>query len=310
MVDGLQLQGEGRSPAVSEEGTPSGAEAIDGREADGCPEVGEAGLGGDDLPDIEFDFGLAGGPAGEGAPVGGEPVSPAAQAVPAGPAKPSRPASERIEELFRRMDRQRAVLRAVVGFCEEPRPLASIAEEVRPLQERHRSVFGIEGICSQLENAGALERVLANGEPYAYDENAEPEVEVVDGVERLKPNEPPVVHWRATEDGRVALRKRDPLAKLEKLFDEDAAYSPIYQTVLEMCSADGGAKMGELSKAVDDNPLVQEPRFYAAHFVNNLEACDAVSWEPGWVATEVGLRGLELLAARERPRCDCEKKGE
>ncbi len=124
---------------------------------------------------------------------------------------------------------------------------------------------------------------------------------IVDGVTYLKQPEPPRVFWLATKDGLAALDQYDPLSALRSLLAQDAAYLPIYRTVLEMCAVEGGAKMGELSSAIDSDPLCQNPRFYAAHFVNNLEACDAVAWESGWVTTEAGLQGLELIQADDAP---------
>ena len=212
------------------------------------------------------------------------------------PQADGRPASERTAELFKRMARQRRLLVEILRFCDRPHDLASIGEHVGGLREKHRSVFGLDNVCGQLEKAGALACVLEDGSPYVYDEDAEPQIEVVDGVERIKPATPPVVHWVATDAGREALASYDPAARLVELLRGDAAYLPIYERVLALCSEDGGATMPVLGKAVDGDPLVQSPRFYAAHFVNNLEACDAVSWEPNWVTTEIGLRGLEMIA--------------
>lgn len=212
------------------------------------------------------------------------------------PQADGRPASERTAELFKRMARQRRLLVEILRFCDRPRDLASIGGRVDALREKHRSVFGLDNVCGQLEKAGALACVLEDGSPYVYDEDAEPEVEVVDGVERIKPATPPVMHWVATDAGREALASYDPAARLVELLRGDAAYLSIYERVLSLCAEEGGATMPALGKAVDGDPLVQSPRFYAAHFVNNLEACDAVSWEPNWVTTEIGLRGLEMIA--------------
>lgn len=231
---------------------------------------------------------------GEGA-AGGAPLQDGPSPAPEERAD-TRPASERTAELFKRMARQQRLLLAILNHCTAPQTFASIRERVGALQEKHRSIFSLDGVCGQLEGAGALARVFENGEPYVYEDDAEPETEVVDGVECIKPKEPPAVYWLTTDAGRAVLASYDPAAKLAKLLKDDRAYRSIYERVLTMCAQDGGATMPELSKAVDSDPLVQSPRFYAAHFVNNLEACDAVSWEPNWVATEIGREGLEMLA--------------
>ena len=62
-----------------------------------------------------------------------------------------------------------------------------------------------------------------------------------------------------------------------------------------MCARDGGAQMDDVIRAIDDDPLCQSPRLYAAHFIDNLEACGEVTWGPPWIATEVGLQGLAAL---------------
>ena len=253
--------------------------------------------------DFDFDDAASGDgydPLGDDAAAGAEGSETPAAAqdgkAAATPRADERPAGERTAELFKRMARQRRLLVEILRFCDVPRDLAAIGERVGDLQEKNRSVFGLDNDCEQLERAGALACVLEDGKPYVYDEDAEPEVEVVDGVERIKPAVPPVMHWVATDAGREALASYDPAAKLVGLLQDDAAYLSIYERVLTLCAEEGGATMPALGKAVDGDPLVQDPRFYAAHFVNNLEACDAVSWEPNWVTTEIGLRGLEMIA--------------
>ena len=46
----------------------------------------------------------------------------------------------------------------------------------------------------------------------------------------------------------------------------------------------GGAKTPDINAAVDNDLLVQKPRFYAPHFVDKLEKCDALAWQEslGW----------------------------
>ena len=50
-----------------------------------------------------------------------------------------------------------------------------------------------------------------------------------------------------------------------------------------------------MDAAIKDDPLLEKPRYYATRFVSNLEAVDALSWEPGWHITEAGRKGLALL---------------
>lgn len=224
-----------------------------------------------------------------------EPQVSQVQAIPA--SRVPKPPAERIEELFDRMRRQRHVLRAVLEACAAPMPTEEVRAAVAAVQERYRSIHTLENLLLLLEEAGALEQVDEQGAPYAWDAGAaEPVTVVIDGVECLEPAAPPQVFWHATEEGNAALAADDPLAPVAELFERETLYLPIYKRVLEMCSVEGGASMPDLGKAVDADPLVQKPRFYAAHFVDALEACDALAWAPAWTVTETGLAALDMLA--------------
>lgn len=95
---------------------------------------------------------------------------------------------------------------------------------------------------------------------------------------------------------RRALEADKPLERLRALLDEDAAYAPIYQRILRLCAADGGTTTPTINNAVDHDPLVQKPRFYAPHFVDRLEKCDALAWRKAWCITDIGRAGLDMLA--------------
>ena len=41
---------------------------------------------------------------------------------------------------------------------------------------------------------------------------------------------------------------------------------------------------------------MQKPRFYAPHFVDRLEKCDALAWKKAWCITDIGRAGLDMLA--------------
>ncbi|OUO86986.1 hypothetical protein B5F40_14400 [Gordonibacter sp. An230] len=206
-----------------------------------------------------------------------------------------RPAEERIDDLLASMAPQRKIMLSVLAQCSEPRPVAQVNALVDELQQNNFSVYSAANLCALLEKAGALERVTADGQP-ADDVEAEPRTVVVDGVEYLEAGEPVEICWLATDAGRAALEADKPLERLRELLDRDAAYQVIYKRILTLCSAEGGAKTPDINAAVDNDPLVQKPRFYAPHFVDKLEKCDALSWQKAWVATEVGRAGLEMLA--------------
>ena len=207
----------------------------------------------------------------------------------------ARPAPVRIAELFERMEPHREVLQAILERCSEaPRPFDEICKMIADLSVHHRSIYTPEGLCDLLERAGALRRVTDKGEPFP-EESPEPRVVVENGVEYLEPVELPELHYIATDDARQVTAGSSPVLKLEKLFEEDGHYLPVYKRILEMCSQADGAAMPALDAAIVNDPLVQEPRCYASRFVSFLETAGALRWESGWHVTHVGLEGLEML---------------
>lgn len=206
-----------------------------------------------------------------------------------------RPAEERIDDLLTAMAPRRKVLLSILSACAEAQPVSQVNKLVDELQENNFSVYSAANLCTLLEKAGALERITADGEP-AEDVELEPQVVVVDGVEYLEAVEPVETFWLATDAGRAAVEADKPLERLRALFEKDAAYQVIYKRILTLCAAEGGAKTPDINDAVDKDPLVQKPRFYAPHFVDKLEKCDALAWKKSWVTTDIGQAGLDMLA--------------
>ena len=212
-----------------------------------------------------------------------------------GPAPDTRTAEERTDDLIASMAPRRKVLLGILAFCAEPRPVAEVNALVDEMQQNNFSVYSAANLCSLLEKAGAIERITADGSP-ADDVEAQPQVVVVDGVEYLEAGEPVEVFWSTTDAGAAAVEADKPLERLRALLDEDALYQPIYKRILTLCAAEGGSNTKALGEAVDDDPLVQKPRLYVAHFVDKLEKCDALEWKKAWITTEIGEAGLQMLA--------------
>lgn len=207
----------------------------------------------------------------------------------------TRTAEERTADLLQAMAPRRTVLLNVLSFCQEPQPVAQVNQLVDKLQENNASVYTAANLCSLLEKSGALDRITADGSP-ADSIESEPRVVVVDGVEYLEAGQPIETFWRTTDAGAAAVEADKPLERLRELLDSDAAYRPIYKRVLSLCAAENGATTKSLGEAVDNDPLVQKPRFYVAHFIDRLEKCDALAWHASWVTTDIGRTGLEMLA--------------
>lgn len=212
-------------------------------------------------------------------------------------------AETELARLLKRMPGRRSTLMGIVRFCaQEPRDAAAVEAKVEELQAASRSVYAAPTLCGLLERAGGLVRVGENSDPLdpeAAADAAEPAVVEVDGVECFEPAAAPAVRWLATEEGRALVEADDPEARLWALVEDEPLYGPVYERVLELCAAEEGATTAALSAAIDNDPLLQEPRCYVQMFVDRLEGCGAVAWRGGWCTTELGLRVLDAMARGE-----------
>ncbi len=208
---------------------------------------------------------------------------------------PEKPAEERTAELLKSMNSQRKTLMGILSFCLERQTVADVNEKIEELKKYNYSVYSAANLCSLLERAGAIERITAEGQD-AEDIETEPRIVVVDGVEYLEAADAPETYWETTDAGKAALDADKPLERLHELLDTDGAYGVIYKRVLTMCAQEGGATTKSLGDAIDKDPMVQKPRYYATRFVDRLEKCDALEWRGAWYTTEIGNTALELLA--------------
>ena len=208
----------------------------------------------------------------------------------------ARPADERTRELFAYMRPHRLSLLGILRAAAEPASLSQIGETVKSQGQRKFSVYTNANLCTMLETAGALERVTADGAPYA-DFEPQPDIVVVDGEEYYQPTEPPEMCWVATEAGQAMVDENKPLERMAVMFERDSGLLPIYKQVLNL--ARDGASMALFSEKIDSNPAIAEPRrFFVQHFVEALERCEAVAWvDSQWTITDTGEQILaEMLA--------------
>ncbi len=208
----------------------------------------------------------------------------------------TRTAEERTADLFRKMGPQHRLLRAVLARCEKRAPFEDVERTVTDAQQFNASVYSTANVCGMLEGAGALAHVTEDGTP--YDEYAnEPELVIVDDQRFLKPRPAPRSFWETTPAGAEHLRAYDPHAQLAAIYGEFPQTLPIFKRVLALlASSPEGATLAQISAIVDDDPLVQKPRFYAGHFLERLERADAVVWRDAWCITDIGRASLEQMA--------------
>lgn len=203
------------------------------------------------------------------------------------------PAHERISCLFEAMSARRRMLMDLLRYAQSPRRAEEVVSFVDALQEHDYAVYTASDYTRLLEEAGALAKVDEAGERIDPDARRMPDIIVGDDGRRYyKPADIPATFWQTTEDGIAALKADAPLDRLAALLEKEAAYRTIYRRVLDLCAADGGASTAEIAHAVDDDPLVQEPRLMAPHFTNRLEQCDAIRWDGRWKTTSVDEEAL------------------
>ena len=208
----------------------------------------------------------------------------------------SRPAEERTRELFAYMRPHRMALLGILTAASEPTSSAKMDEVVEAQHQHKFNVYTAANLCTMLETAGALDRVVEDGTPYSEFE-PKPDIVIIDGEEYYQPTEPPAVHWLVSEAGQIMVDENDPLARMQEVMNRDADLLGIYKQVLLL--AQDGASMATFSENVDANPQIAEPRrFFVQHFVEGLERCEAVEWNGEcWVITETGRTILEDMFA-------------
>lgn len=209
-----------------------------------------------------------------------------------------RPAEERIAELFERMNMHRRTLIKILEHVDEARPVEELEDYVDEAQRYHFSVYDSHTLMSLLERAGAIECVDEEGNVFRP-EDVEPEVVVEDGVEYLQARDLPQLYYRATAAGRDAAVTDDPGARIMSMLDENNEYIPVYHKIMTLGAKEGGAKLKELADAVDTCTLVQKPRFYVQHFIEQLKKADAMEFLGSWTTTEAGKTALEELGEVE-----------
>lgn len=205
-----------------------------------------------------------------------------------------RPSEVKIADLYECMPGNRATLLAVINLCEKPTAEQEVRACVAELQEHSASVYSGWNICKQLEKAGGIVHVRENGDPYD-EESLEPRVFEEDGETYIQAVEPPASYWVSTPVALAFAKTQEPSVLFADLIDNDSDYACVYKFVLEQC-ARGGVSAKELAAVIDKHPMMQEPRYYASHFVKRLENAGVIAWKGQWVLAPYGEEALEKLA--------------
>ncbi|NTU90246.1 MAG: hypothetical protein HGA54_10190 [Actinobacteria bacterium] len=214
-----------------------------------------------------------------------------------------RPAAVRTAELFQRMAPHKKILLGILAACDATKPAHEIGSLVEQLQETKYSVYNATTLCALLEKAGALERVEVKtaGDEVSEDITAEDKelqaktVEV-DGIQYMEVQKPAETQWLTTEAGRLKIAENKPRERMSRLFEDEERYKPIYKWILTMCAGVDGSTTPLIEEAIDNDPLLLNPRYYASRFIDKLEQCEAIVWSESWRVNDLGREGLELLA--------------
>lgn len=202
--------------------------------------------------------------------------------------KPEKPASQRIDDLFEKLDARRRVLAGILRFLDTPKSAAALNDEVARLQEHDFSVYTAANYAELLEEAGAIVKVDEGGTPFADSPEQVPDIVTVDGADFLRPAPWREVYWLSTEPARARLAQDDPAERFSELIERDAQYKTIYVRILQAADCKEGATTPQLNELVDWDPLLKSPRLYTAHFTELLERCEALRWEGVWKTTDIG----------------------
>ncbi len=205
---------------------------------------------------------------------------------------------ERIEALFNQMPTLHKVLFGILERCLSPIATEELEEAINELKKHHHSVYAPSTFCSLLERASALEKVNEEGCPIEELEQ-EPDRIEIDGVEYWVVAQAPQVFWQITDPGRTQFETYQPLNAIQACYDAEPQYAEIFTTTLTLCAQEGGASVKDVGDAVEDEPVLQNPRRYAMYFIDKLERAGALDWVGYWTTSEYGRQYLDLLRKNE-----------
>lgn len=209
---------------------------------------------------------------------------------PYGEDDPARP----VDDLINAMIPQRPYLMAFLRAAADTPSMEDIKALYDEMFEYRPTVFSAYDLCVLLEEAGAIQKVTADGE--SYDMSGVDPVIVEDeatGAMYYQANEPADLHWKLLEPGQTILDDDNPVSRAQAAFDADEYLKPLYKRLLTLCQEEQGIE--DLNDAINYDALTQEPRVYAPFLIDRMEKADAIEWKGAWHITEIGLEALSLL---------------
>lgn len=219
-----------------------------------------------------------------------------------------------VADVFKAAPGCQKLLMSTMEACREMLTPSELDSFMKEMLSQNRTVLRPVELRKLLERYGAIEYIPSEEEKAVREEEEFREAQKAAGAAQEELNEqyevdeegylviktPEEGKWALTAAGAAYL-DADPIGvATSQLFTKDSVYVPVYIVLLELLEGSAATKR-EIDDAVDNHPLVQNPRLYSGYFLSNLENIDAAEWKNDkWHVTEHGLDVLDELRAYEK----------
>lgn len=202
-------------------------------------------------------------------------------------------ADEKMDKLLAGIPGQKFRILRVVALCAEPRTIGQVKEALDAEFPQDLSVYDACRLVQLLERAGGLEALPSETAIESVDND------MPDDAEYLTVEQDGPARYVATTCGKGFVKANMGVSAVASMLAEEPRYTPIYERIMHLAGNEGGCSVGDISAAVDDDPLCQSPRRMNGYFLNRLENVDAVRWQGTWLLTEAGREALasDIFAA-------------
>lgn len=198
-----------------------------------------------------------------------------------------------VKLMLKRNPARRPVLLSILGLCVEGCPSSVVTERVTEWQKDNLSVYSPMTLCRMLERAGGLELEMPEvSEEHEVVEDGVVYLEITDSVDPV---------WHTTAAGQEVHDECTQGAEFrEMVLVKDARYIEVYRAVMERIIAEPRTKQ-DIEDFVATFPICQKPLRFGNHFLDILEATDAIAWsDHAWRITDLGRSLLQEVREAEQ----------
>lgn len=203
-----------------------------------------------------------------------------------------------VRELVTTNAARRHILLSIVDWARDGIASDELFERIEGESAHNRSVYEPMSYCKMLERAGAL--IMETPKTPATENPPAPEAEAVgnEGVSYLTIEGEVEPLWRSTPEGLEAYEELTQGTEWRQIvLGSEAVYAEVYLAVMDAL-LDGGKPKSELTDLAETFEVTKNPRRYGAHFIDVLEATQAIRWTDScWNLTELGKSLLPDLEA-------------